>query len=93
MIHFSPFNDPAGDNYHYFRGDDYDAKELDILSRYKRYNGTEGNSQESDQRYATAGKSTPDVEDINGDNTLNETEKYFGVQDLSPSKRFAGRCK
>ena len=74
---FSPFNDPAGDNYHYFRGDDYDAKELDILSRYKRYNGTEGNSQESDQRYATAGKSTPDVEDINGDNTLNETEKYF----------------
>jgi len=50
---FSPFNDPAGDNYHYFRGDDYDAKELDILSRYKRYNGTEGNSQESDQRYAT----------------------------------------
>ena len=74
---FSPFNDPAGDNFHYFRGDDYDAQELDVLSRYKRYNGTEGNSQESKERYATAGKSTPDVEDINGDNTLNETEKYF----------------
>lgn len=74
---FSPFNDPAGDNYHYFRGDDYDVKELDILSRYKRYNGTEGNSEESAQKYATAGKSTPDVEDVNGDNTLNETEKYF----------------
>ena len=74
---FSPFNDPAGDNFHYFRGDDYDAKQLDILTRYKRYNGTEKNSQGSDKRYATAGKSTPDVEDINGDNTLNETEKYF----------------
>lgn len=74
---FSPFNDPAGDNYHYFRGDDYDAQELDILSRYKRYNGTEGNSRESTERYASAGKSTPDVEDINGDNTLNGTEKYF----------------
>ena len=74
---FSPFNDPAGDNFHYFRGDDYDAQQLDILSRYKRYNGTEKNSQGSDKRYATAGKSTPDVEDINGDNTLNETEKYF----------------
>ena len=74
---FSPFNDPAGDNYHYFRGDDYDAEHKSILERYKRYNGTEGNSQESDQRYATAGKSTPDVEDINGDNTLNKTEKYF----------------
>lgn len=74
---FSPFNDPAGDNYHYFRGDDYDVRELDVLSRYKRYNGTEGNSGESDQKYASAGKSTPDVEDVNGDNTLNETEKYF----------------
>ncbi|MCF2604043.1 cell surface protein SprA [Parabacteroides distasonis] len=74
---FSPFNDPAGDNYHYYRGDDYDQKELSVLERYKHYNGTEGNSADSDQRYATAGKSTPDVEDINGDNTLNETEKYF----------------
>ncbi len=74
---FSPFNDPAGDDYHYFRGDDYDSQQLDILSRYKRYNGTEGNSLESTQSYATAGKSTPDIEDINGDNTLNKTEKYF----------------
>ena len=74
---FSPFNDPAGDNYHYYRGEDYDLQQLSVLERYKRYNGTEGNSAESDQRYATAGKSTPDVEDINGDNTLNETEKYF----------------
>ena len=74
---FSPFNDPAGDDYHYFRGSDYDAQELDILSRYKRYNGTEGNSEESTERYASAGKSTPDVEDINEDNTLNSTEKYF----------------
>lgn len=74
---FSPFNDPASDNFHYFRGDDYDQQELDVLARYKRYNGTEGNSQRSDERYTTAGKSTPDVEDINGDNTLNKTEKYF----------------
>lgn len=74
---FSPFNDPAGDNYHYYRGDDYDQQELSVLERYKHYNGTEGNSADSNQRYATAGKSTPDVEDINGDNTLNETEKYF----------------
>ena len=32
---FSPFNDPAGDNYHYYRGDDYDQQELSVLERYK----------------------------------------------------------
>ena len=77
---FSPFNDPAGDKYHYFRGSDYDQQEMPILGRYKRYNGTEGNSADaadSPESYNTAAKLIPDVEDINQDNTLNETEKYF----------------
>ena len=43
-IHFSPLNDPAGDNFHHFRGSDYDNEKLGILDRYKHYNGTEGNS-------------------------------------------------
>ena len=77
---FSPFNDPAGDTYHYFRGSDYDRMEMPILGRYKRYNGTEGNSADaadSPENYNTAARLTPDVEDINQDNTLSETEKYF----------------
>ena len=77
---FSPLKDPAGDNYHFYRGDDYDSKELDVLSRYKYYNGEEGNSPESSnvsQIYGTSATSIPDMEDINGDNTLNEYEKYF----------------
>jgi len=77
---FSPMNDPAGDNYHYYRGTDYDQQQVPILGRYKRYNGTEGNSadvNDSPENYSTAAKLTPDVEDINQDNTLNETEKYF----------------
>lgn len=74
---FSPFNDPAGDNYQYFRGDYYDRIEADILTRYKRYNGTEGNSCESTGKYDISAKRVPDVEDINQDNTLNENEKYF----------------
>ncbi|MCC8145104.1 MAG: cell surface protein SprA [Bacteroidales bacterium] len=77
---FSPLRDPAGDNYHYFRGSDYDAEEMPILGRYKRYNGTEGNSvdaSDSPESYATAAQIAPDVEDINQDNTLNETEQYF----------------
>ncbi len=77
---FSPINDPAGDDFHYFRGSDFDRKKTSILERYKHYNGTEGNSKstsESNESYATAASSSPDVEDINADNTLNEYERYF----------------
>ncbi|MDE5626030.1 MAG: cell surface protein SprA, partial [Muribaculaceae bacterium] len=77
---FSPFNDPAQDNYHFFRGYDYDEQRLSILERYKRYNGVEGNSlppeDAADPLYQSA-RSVPDVEDINQDNTLNEYERYF----------------
>ena len=77
---FSPLNDPAGDNYHFYRGYDYDEQRLNILERYKRYNGTEGNSlsaeDASDALYQSS-RSVPDVEDINQDNTLNEYERYF----------------
>ena len=76
----SPFNDPAGDNYHFFLGKDYDERRLSILERYKRYNGVEGNSFDARQAvepmYQSA-RNTPDVEDINQDNTLNEYERYF----------------
>ena len=77
---FSPRNDPAGDNYHYYRGTDYDEMEVSILDRYKHFNGTEGNSPATEQQtesYGTASTLTPDVEDINLDNTLNEYEKYY----------------
>lgn len=77
---FSPFNDPAGDNYSYFLSNYYDLKKYSIIERYKHYNGTDGNSLPqnvaSDTQYQTA-RSTPDVEDINQDFTLNESERYF----------------
>lgn len=77
---FSPFNDPAGDNYHFYRGYDYDEERLSILERYKHYNGVEGNSLSPDDApdplYQSA-RTSPDVEDINQDNTLNEYERYF----------------
>lgn len=77
---FSPINDPAGDNFHYYRGSDWEESKASILERYKHYSGTEGNSpstSDSQEKYSTASKSTPDVEDINTDNTLNEYERYF----------------
>ncbi len=77
---FSPMNDPAGDNYHFYRSNWYDEHHSSILDRYKHYNGVEGNSLSPDQspnpQYQSS-RSVPDVEDINQDNTLNEYERYF----------------
>ncbi len=76
------YEDPAGDDYHYFRGYDYDAddKYSSILERYKEYNGTEGNSQtpeSMEEVYPTQATGIPNVEDINGDNTLSESNNYY----------------
>ncbi len=92
---FSPLNDPAGDNYHFYRGYDYDEQRLSILERYKHYNGTEGNSlsreDQSDGLYQSA-RSVPDVEDINQDNTLNEYERYFQYKiSIRPQDLVVGR--
>lgn len=71
---------PSADRYHYYRGSDYDDANVSILNRYKYINNPNGNSVDSDhspEKYSTAYKTTPDVEDINQDYTLNEYEKYF----------------
>ncbi|MDP4223398.1 MAG: cell surface protein SprA [Bacteroidota bacterium] len=72
--------DPSNDDFHYFRGSDYDTEQLGILDRYKKYNGEEGNSHTSEmstESYPTTGSTLPDMEDINRDNTLSETESYY----------------
>ena len=76
----SIYNDPANDDYHYFRGSDYDEMKASILRRYKYINNPQGNSPDTSNRtesYDTSYKTTPDVEDINQDYTLNEYEKYY----------------
>ena len=87
--------DPANDNYHYFRGDDLDRMEADILRRYKYINNPQGNSPDSEGnsgRFDTSYKSTPDVEDINQDYTLNEYEKYYQYRvSLRPEDMEVGR--
>jgi cell surface protein SprA len=73
--------DPSSDNYHFFRGSDYDAEpNFSIMDRYKDFNGPDGNSptaSQSPESYPTSATLMPDVEDINQDNTLNEEEAYF----------------
>ena len=91
----SIYADPANDNYHYYRGTDFDELRTSILDRYKRINMPQGNSADSDTRpeaYETAWKSTPDVEDINQDYTLNEYEKYYQYHvSIRPEDMVVGR--
>ncbi len=87
-------DDPSSDDYRYFRGTQYDEDKASILERYKDYNGTEGNSvpsSKNDESYATAATTTPDMEDINQDNTLSETEAYYQYKvHLDPSEMTVG---
>ena len=72
--------DPSNDDFQYFRGSEYDSEQLGILDRYKKYNGMDGNSPTSQmftESYPTSGSTLPDMEDINRDNTLSETESYY----------------
>lgn len=80
--------DPANDDYHYFRGSDYDQNEPGVIGRYKKFNNPHGNSPiaAANQTYSSAGTNIPEAEDINRDNTLNESEDYFQYRvDLSPN--------
>jgi len=86
--------DPSNDNFHYFRGSDYDRQQLGILDRYKKYNGQEGNSPTSEmssESYPTSGSTLPDMEDINRDNTLSETESYYQYKvNIRPGEMHVG---
>ena len=89
------YEDPAADTYHYYRGADYDDKNMSVLDRYRKYNGTEGNSPnsaESGSRYDQSARTTPDVEDANGDYTMDEYEKFFQYRiSLRPADLEIGR--
>ena len=78
--------DPSTDKYHHFRGDDYDSDQSNTLKRYSKFNNPEGNSPTEAQyenlnpnggNYSTAASNLPNIEDVNKDNTLSETENYY----------------
>jgi cell surface protein SprA len=88
-------NDPSNDDYHFFRGSDYDSQQLDILQRYKRFNAPEGNSitdEDSPESYPTQQTTIPSSEDINQDQNLAEAESYFHYKvSLLPQDMVVGR--
>ncbi len=80
--------DPAGDDFQFFRGSELDAIDASVLTRYKNYNGTEGNSPTIDQSgeaFPTSSSTYPDTEDINRDQTMNPVSAYFEY-DISLNK-------
>ena len=88
-------DDPSGDNFHYYRGSDYDDEKLGILDRYKNFNGTDGNSQTTEmskESYSTTGTSLPDGEDVDLDYTMSEPETYFQYKvSLRPEDMVVGK--
>ena len=85
--YLTALTDPSGDDYHYYRGDDYDQQGVKLLARYKKFNNPEGNSPvaSTGSSYSSAATLYPDAEDLNRDNTLNQTEQYFQyIVDIKP---------
>ena len=77
---FAHLADPASDNFKYFRSTEFDNNNASILTRYKNFNNTQGNSptaNQSTESYPTSASTYPDVEDINKDQTMNTVESYF----------------
>ena len=97
LAYQNAFEDPSNDNYHYFRGTDYDENERfsSILERYKKFNKAQGNSPTSDlnpEVYPTSASALPNIEDINRDNTLSEAERYFQYEiDIDKDKMIVGQ--
>jgi cell surface protein SprA len=92
--------DPAGDNFYHYLSDKYNTSQTSsLILRYKNYSGIENNSPSTNS--ATANTSTgftesnsqqPDREDLNQDNTINETESYFEYEiDVKPGKMVVGQ--
>lgn len=73
----NPQSDPAGDDYHFFLDDIWDASQASILQRYKYINGQEGNSIDRIVQGVHAARTwLPDTEDFNRD-MIQETEERF----------------
>ena len=87
--------DPSSDNYRFFRGSNYDRINASIITRYKDYNNTEGNSPTaalSTESFPTSATSIPDVEDVNKDQTMNTIDSYYQYKvSFKPSDLVVGK--
>lgn len=70
-------DDPAGDNFLYYNDDTEFSTGTSVRDRYIAFNNPQNNSQAPQGNQVTASTNLPDTEDLNRDNTLNETESFF----------------
>jgi len=80
--------DPSADDFKYFLGSEFDAKDAKILERYKNFNGQENNTPvlTSSDLVPQSSSTIPDNEDLNQDNTLSDLEEYYSYSiDLQPN--------
>jgi len=73
-------NDPSKDDYHYYRGSDYDDLALSVVDRYSAYNGLEGNSTSNFpfvEQYPTRSSSHPNKEDLDNSESLSLENAYY----------------
>ncbi len=69
---YASYPDPAADNYTFYLN-----TSGDVITRYKNYNGFEGNSPVNVTNDSRGNTTFPDVEDVNRDNTMNTINAYF----------------
>jgi cell surface protein SprA len=70
--------DPSNDNFKYYRDPSFEASTPGISARYKMFNNPERNSPvNTTSNQNPSSTNQPDIEDLNGDNSLNETEAFF----------------
>ena len=72
FTNFAGIADPAADNYEFFL-----TAKGDIVSRYKNYNGLQGNTPIQFTDNNRGNSNLPDVEDIDNDNTMNTINAYY----------------
>ncbi|MDD4820847.1 MAG: cell surface protein SprA, partial [Flavobacteriales bacterium] len=80
---FSPssavYQDPAGDDYRYFKSSLWDAQGADILTRYTLFNNTQGNTSgitAPKESYSVRATGATDAMDYNRDGVLSTAENY-----------------
>ncbi|MBK6265184.1 cell surface protein SprA [Marivirga sp. S37H4] len=72
-------DDPSADNFKYFLGDDFDARQAPLLERYKNFNNPEGNTPgpAANLDFNPSGSRYPDSEDLNDDKTISTLEEFY----------------
>jgi cell surface protein SprA len=87
--------DVSADFFQYYLDEKFDADDIKILERFKKFNGQERNTPVTANQnlpYTPSGSNLPDNEDLNTDNTVNELENYYEYElDIRPGQLKVGQ--